>query len=292
MADAHSPALWLRYLASLLLRDSCPIWCATRSSLIVALVLSGLAPIAHAEMLPIRILMVGDSITNGRVSGPDGPGYTDLVVEWLGEGTDYEITVHGCGGSMTKHWLPGSQLNSGACGAALYENKITSSLPADIVTILLGTNDTINLPADPPPEIVYGDNLEDIVSELLFDGVDRVVLMTPPVLPVTFGPNAAITIAEFRSQVQEICLAFEKVLCGPDLWSLLDAELHFDEVSGNYQGKDIHPNILGHEVIATNLFETLTTIPEPTGLALQCGALVTLCSLARTRSSRRSSSTP
>ena len=49
---------------------------------------------SHAT--PLRVLMIGDSITYGIVSASVGPDYDSLVSASIG--TDYEVERLGCGG--------------------------------------------------------------------------------------------------------------------------------------------------------------------------------------------------
>ena len=57
------------------------------------------------------------------------------------------------------------------------------------------------------------------------------------------------------------------VLCGPDVYTLLDPDTHFEDI-------DAHPNVAGHQLIAEALYGSIAAIPEPgTGLLVTTGLL-------------------
>ena len=60
----------------------------------------------------------------------------------------------------------------------------------------------------------------------------------------------------YRETIRNRCTVRENVICGPDLFTLLDAEL--DLVAG-----DLHPNAAGHSKIATALEQTIRQISQP-----------------------------
>ena len=57
---------------------------------------------AAASATPLRLVLVGDSITAGQVSAPKGPPYAELVAEALGPA--FEIVNLGCGGTSSLDW--------------------------------------------------------------------------------------------------------------------------------------------------------------------------------------------
>src|SRR5262245_2974066 len=105
----------------------------------LALVLpSGLA--TPAEAAPLRVVLLGDSITEGYVSAPVGPAFATLLADSLGTG--FEVVNLGCAGASSLDWSPGAA--SSPCGALppelpnVYAARAAPSLPADLVVVLLG----------------------------------------------------------------------------------------------------------------------------------------------------------
>jgi len=88
-----------------------------------------------------QVLLIGDSITQGGVSGtPAGPPYADVAATELG--ASFDVHNLGCGGSTSLDWLPyiGVTICPGIF-VDLWQQRIAPNTPADIATIMLGTND-------------------------------------------------------------------------------------------------------------------------------------------------------
>jgi len=266
---------------------------------ITALITLGLAPRdGQAQTFPTRVLLLGDSITNGKgVSAQEY--YPGLLRDWLG--ADYEIIEEGCGGTTSALWSP-LAVDLGPCHGFLfylYDRYAFGNLPAEIVTLLLGTNDALRSESLEG----YEENIIDIVDALLDDGAETVVLMPPPRLPREFSLAKRLAVKQFGDFVLDLCSNTNHVVCGPDLFELLEypyqgtGEDHFQNRPSGLD--DLHPNAAGHEVIANRLYDTIVNLPEPipwddpdstvtetpepgAGL-LQLGALITLVVLRRVR---------
>jgi lysophospholipase L1-like esterase len=224
-------------------------------------VVAGLAPLASAALAllvgsacdpgPARVLLVGDSITVGRVSEPKAPPYADLLAAALAP--DFEVEVAACGGSTASEWMPAA--DSKLCAREwvepnLYGAFVSPQLPAEFAVVLLGTNDSGNPHASERMADDYEAALRALVGGLLADGAERIVLMTPP--PVHGRMKRYLRLQQLRLRVQAICEDRPEVICGPDLFALLKAE---DFETGN-----AHPNGAGHEKIARALGETLAAL--------------------------------
>jgi lysophospholipase L1-like esterase len=198
---------------------------------------------------PTRVVVLGDSITAGISSQPRGPGYADLLRAQLGP--EYEVVALGCSGSTTRDWQPdappstcrgpGEPIHLYASARAL--------LPADVVTILLGTNDLRVL--EPVEPDAYRDLLRTLAESLHADGARELVLISPPISIV-----AAARLAGYRMRLRELCRERPYLHCGPDLVEVLDP-------GADFQARDVHPNKSGHEKIAAALAATLRSLTAP-----------------------------
>jgi lysophospholipase L1-like esterase len=188
-----------------------------------------------------RVLLLGDSITAGAVSGSspellsgaNGPGYASRLADALGPLV--RVSNLGIGGTTTTDW----------------RERLAGSWPvaADVAVVLLGTNDALAPPSRPPTSRTgFAANLRAIASELA-PGFGVVVLLTPPPAPAAnehASPEWTARLAGYRDEVRAACAELERVVCGP----VLDSRADFHE--GN-----IHPNAAGHAKIADALAAAL-----------------------------------
>jgi lysophospholipase L1-like esterase len=234
---------------------------------------------------PYEVVLLGDSITQGTSSEPIGPSFATLLADSLGAG--FDVTTIGCGGASSRDWSPTS--GSSVCGglpdpnlpANLYPALAAPNLPADLVVIMLGTNDAMGA-FEPAPltSAEYRAAMEQLVTQLLFDGASEVMLATPP--PNFVLPSTAPTLFAYAAQIADLCGASgDAVLCGPDVLSLLQFE--------DFETGQIHPNASGHAKIADAMYASiLLAIPEPgTGTMLGIG-LVTIARMRRNQLASRS----
>jgi lysophospholipase L1-like esterase len=212
---------------------------------------------------PIRTLLVGDSITFGVVSAPEGPSWAELVAFELAGSHDVVNVAQS--GTSAVYWAPSTPC-PGICSEAdnLFDDRATPELPADVATLLLGTNDAVGLFLDEPTGTDDWEGYMREVLDGLFDGgVAAVLLMSSP--DANLSPDAAARIGSYRERVDAICGDVAGVVCGPDLATLLDPTLDFAP-------GDVHPNASGHAKIADAVVASLREIPEPaTGSLLLLG---------------------
>lgn len=186
------------------------------------------------------ILMIGDSITEGVQSNPSAEPYTTVAAKLLGK--EFTVTQVGCGGATTWDWslLGGVTLCGGqSWDRNVYEARARPNLPADMVTVMLGTNDATGFfePAPISPD-EYHENLANLVTNLLNDGAGQVMLMPPPPMCESTNVDVIIRLEAYRTIVGVMCSTTEGVVCGPDVYTLLNED--------DFQGCDVHPNGLGH----------------------------------------------
>lgn len=210
---------------------------------------------ASAEAEVRRVVLIGDSITYGVVAGEGGPPYAALLAERLGPA--YEVVNAGCGGATSLDWTISRP--SPICGGVgvleegLYEAQARPHLPADVATVLLGTNDAVGyLEPEPVGVEAYRAALNEIIWNLLLDGVDTVVLMTAPDRRWA-DPDVAARLGGYRERILAHCGEDPRVVCGPDLHRALDVHAHFEP--GN-----VHPNAAGHHVIADALVDDIRAV--------------------------------
>lgn len=226
---------------------------------------------APATAGPIRTLLVGDSITFGIVSEPDGPSWAELVSDELA--ASHEIVNVGASGTSAFYWAPSTPC-PGICSGAdnLFDDRATPELPADVATLMLGTNDAVGLFLDQPTSVDDWDGYMREVLDGLFDGgAGTVLLMSSP--DANLSDDAASLILGYRDRIDTICGEIADVVCGPDLATLLDPDTDF-------AAQDVHPNASGHAKIADAVIASLREIPEPStgwllGLGLLGAALLT-----------------
>lgn len=199
----------------------------------------------------ISVLMIGDSITEGVQSSPSAEPYTAVAAKVLGQ--RFTVTQIGCGGATTWDWslLGGVTL----CGGRLwkpnvYESLARPNLPADVVTVMLGTNDATGFyePAPISPD-AYRTNLANLVTHLLNDGAGKVMLMPPPHMCESANEDVIRRLEAYRTIVRTMCNTRAGVVCGPDVYTLLNED--------DFQGCDIHPNGLGHRTLGIAIAEMI-----------------------------------
>lgn len=229
-------------------------------------VLAGLASLVlagSAAAVPIRTLLLGDSITFGIVSGMGGAPYAEILAEDLA-GT-YDVVNAARSGTSAFFWAPSTPC-PGICNGAdtLFEELAAPELPSDIVTVLLGTNDALGFFLEERTSVdAYEGFMRELVDGIFAGGASDVILMTAPAANVSLP--AATLLAGYRERIGLICQDTLGVLCGPDLYELLDPTLDFEP-------GDIHPNADGHAKIAWALEDSIRGLPEPgTGLLLWLG---------------------
>jgi len=223
----------------------------------IGLVLLGVATSPSSAAEPSRVVLIGDSITAGKVSGEAGPGYADVLAVQLGAA--YVVSNQGCGGSRLSDWRPDSP--AAICGNGvfeLWEERVTPNLPAELVTVMLGTNDATGFlplrPSQPVPVEEYAAALSKIVNALRDAGARRVLLMTPPPRCETASKATLDRLKGYRREVLATCATTPEVVCGPDAYALLDPAEHFEAC-------DAHPNATGHATLGKQLAHQVKKLP-------------------------------
>lgn len=153
-----------------------------------------------------RILCFGDSLTWGWIATPEGSPttrfpfqerYTGAMAAELGEG--FEIVEEGLSARTTSIDDPvDPRLN----GSAYLPAALASHLPLDLVTIMLGTNDTKSFYRRTPYEIALG--MQKLVVQVLSSGGGvGTVYPAPKVLVVSPPPLAAMPDPWFQGMFED-----------------------------------------------------------------------------------------
>ncbi|MEN8184194.1 MAG: SGNH/GDSL hydrolase family protein [Myxococcota bacterium] len=212
---------------------------------------------------PREVLLIGDSITQGMVSGDGGLPYAEVLAELLGP--DYDVINAGCGGASSLDWtLSQPDVICGGVGIlepGLFEAHAEPHLPSDLAVVLLGTNDASGFFEPIPVEVPsYAAAMNEIVWNLLVAPTRHVILMTAPDHDWE-DPDRVARLAGYRDEILALCDSHPRIACGPDLHQLLDLGVHFAP-------GDVHPNADGHATIATELAEVVTDVTAPASCGL------------------------
>ena len=130
---------------------------------------------AATLLLGIQVLFVGDSITAGQAADP-GSGCVDLIAA---ANPDWTVHNAGCAGSSSVDWVVPQQPDApeGCAFTGAFELLAESYVDADVVHILLGTNDATGFFEGLVLPDEYASNMETLA--LRFTG-DVVVSISPP----------------------------------------------------------------------------------------------------------------
>ena len=189
------------------------------------------------------LVVLGDSHVEGRQSEPRGPSFVEVLREELG--WSYEVVAAGCPGSATHDWThDGPSLGCSMLNA--YPALGQPLLPAEIVVILLGTNDAVGYleekPLDPP---VYAQAMQKLVRRVQRDGGQRILLLGPPPNPLAWM-RAPQRLRDYSEALAALAEQEPGVYMGPDLHEFIDLKEHFG-------GRAVHMNAMGHRLIGERL---------------------------------------
>ena len=225
----------------------------------------------------VTVTLVGDSITKGMSNDDSIPGgfsaecwqdacfaaLLDVQLETAHEeGLTQKANVIniGVGGATARDYDPNdystddyhffaNPLIQSEAGRPLFQN-----IPASqIAVVYLGTNDAVGFfetEGVVSPE-QYKSYLIDIVTSLYRNGVQDVVLITPPIPSVWANTPEGQRMREYRNAIVDLCGLFPQNAdtCYLDLQSSYPAE---EWIFGA-----VHPTLVGHTFIAQALFEHL-----------------------------------
>ena len=182
------------------------------------------ACLLSGEAAALRIVTVGDSITAAG-------GWVDLLAARLPKHEFVNVARYG---SYAIGWWPRGITSK-------YHTRFRPALPADVVTIMLGTMDA-EKPVIPPD---YEAAIDAIVTQMFAEGVRCIRLLTPP---RSFGLNAKRDpwIELYRARLHKVADAHAE--SEPGRISVIEVHEILDEA--HFQKDGLHPNAAGHARIA------------------------------------------
>lgn len=202
-----------------------------------------------------KVVVFGDSHVAGGQSKPHGPTLVEVLREELG--LRYEVVAAGCPGSTTLDWThDGPSL---ACSLRnAYPELGRQHLPAEIVVILLGSNDALGFNEDRPlsPQ-VYARAMQELVRRVQRDGGQRILLLGPPPNPLARGRGAR-RLREYSKALAALAEQEPGVYMGPDLQEFIDLEEHFG-------GRRVHMNAVGHRLIGERVARAVRALRDSGG---------------------------
>jgi lysophospholipase L1-like esterase len=213
---------------------------------------------ATTLLLGLQVLFVGDSITAGQGADP-GSGFVDLIAA---ANPDWTVHNAGCGGSTSVDWVvpqqPEAPEHCAFTGA--FEQLAEPYVDADVVHILLGTNDATGFFEGVVLPDEYASNIETLALRFVGD----VVVSLPPPFPDP-DDSAQLFLDFYTEALISLALSSDAPFrLGAD-FGLLDRAL----LDG------VHPTNEGHAWMAAELNTLL--VPEPGSVGM---LLTGLCWLA------------
>ena len=222
-----------------------PAWSrrSLRRAGLVAAVLLLVGVAAALWPTPTRLVVLGDSHVEGARSGPNGPSFVEVLRAELGP--RYEVVAAGCRGSSSHDWThDGPSLGCSIRNA--YPKMGQLHLPAEIVVILLGTNDALGYGEQSPiTPRVYAQAMQELVRRVQRDGGQRILLLGPPPNPLA-GRPAQRRLRKYSKALVSLAEQEPNVYMGPDLQEFINLEEHFG-------GRRVHMNGVGHRLVGERL---------------------------------------
>lgn len=209
------------------------------------------------EAMPIRIVVLGDSITKGVRTGVSAEETFAACIQsdLTSAGLKVDVVNLGIGGERTDQAL----------------KRLTRdvlNLKPQIVTIMYGTNDSYvdqGASASRLSPEQYGQNLRSLVTELKTAGV-RPVLMTEPCHGTNAPMNGLGEHPNLRLQVfMDVCRDVAQETDTPlvDHYAHWRTRNEFGTDVGTWTTDQCHPNPAGHRILADTMLPVLKKLLPP-----------------------------
>jgi lysophospholipase L1-like esterase len=225
----------------------------------VAVMPAGLSGVRPRASEAIRILSLGDSITEGFIDGAvnDESRYTTLLERVLDEsGRPAQVMNRAYSGQVSTR------------GALDIAGFLSTDDP-DVVTALYGANDMLLEDGGVPnvsPEN-FGEALRAIVKEVRAERGIPVLLSPVPLIAGKFYERHDRELYERYGGIEILWQSYDSAarrVAGEEHATLVDLELLMGDSLDILLGSDgVHPSVRGHEVIANELFRVISTLDLP-----------------------------
>jgi lysophospholipase L1-like esterase len=222
---------------------------------LAAAVLLGVGAATALWSTRTKVAVFGDSHVKGVQSKPHGPSFVEVLRKELGP--RYEVVAAGCPGSSAHDWTrDGPGFHCAILNA--YPDVGQPHLPAEIVVILLGTNDASGFNEERPltPQ-VYAQAMQKLVRRLQRDGGQRILLLGPPPNPVANKLSAQRRL-HYSEALTELAEQEPHGDMGPNLQEFIDLKEHFG-------GRKVHMNAVGHRLIGERLAPAVRALRDSGG---------------------------
>ena len=207
--------------------------------------------IVAALAASLHVLFVGDSISAGT-GAIEGGGFVALIAK-----AQPEWTVHaaGCPGASSADWLrAGSASGIERCATeGAFASLAAPHIDADVVHILLGTNDAIGYLEEAP--IASAEFVSNVAALARRFSGDVIVSLPPPAPRPHGGP---------QRRLDRYAKALRARAAAPDAPFRIGADFG-DLERARLTG--VHPDGTGHAWMARRLVRTLRRLSPPPGVA-------------------------
>jgi lysophospholipase L1-like esterase len=205
----------------------------------------------------VSVLLLGDSHVAGAFAGGTPAGaapFSEVLRRELGAG--YSVAVAGCSGSSVRDWTVHTVDFFCAAGGA-YPALARPQLPADVVVVLLGSNDAAGyLELTPVEPDEYARLMAQLVERIAGDGGHEILLVGPPPVPFPLArATRAVRLRGYTEALRALATGRPHVHMGPALLELLNRDDHFGP-------SQIHMNAAGHRAVGEALARDVAALAE------------------------------
>ena len=211
------------------------------------------------ELFGKKINFLGDSITFGCCA-TENFGFVDILKRDYGLAAARNYGISGTRYSRQRIPSEEPSFDQDFCG-----RYAQMDLDADLILVLGGVNDfghgdaPLGIPSDRSPDTFYG------ACHYLYHGLlerfpdSQTVILTPlHCMDETLPKHGKPPFSEYVRAIRETAAQYHLPVL--DLYET--SSLRFDRFQGIYTDDGLHPNDLGHEVLAKEIAAALQSLPQ------------------------------